>query len=60
MLSSIGLTNASIGCMVSYYRKLVALFENRRLTYHSQALIVFYYGGSLVVKNEMTGGDLMT
>ncbi|KAH8553604.1 ABC transporter type 1, transmembrane domain-containing protein [Umbelopsis sp. PMI_123] len=24
------------------------------------ALIVLYYGGSLVVKNEMTGGDLMT
>ncbi|CAO3689522.1 unnamed protein product [Umbelopsis ramanniana] len=24
------------------------------------SLIVLYYGGSLVVKNEMTGGDLMT
>lgn len=30
------------------------------LDVYIQALIVLYYGGSLVVKNEMTGGDLMT
>ncbi|KAG2174651.1 hypothetical protein INT44_006915 [Umbelopsis vinacea] len=44
-----GMTNAAIGCMEVLIR-----------VFHIQALIVLYYGGSLVVKNEMTGGDLMT
>lgn len=39
----------------------IGLFQGlTNISIGCMALIVLYYGGSLVVKNEMSGGDLMT